>query len=119
MYAHVLGIRSFFFCLSWLCLISGCTGRFSSENREFICTPGQERIADDGRERCVCEKTSKELAVVDKKYFRPSDVTYLRGDYSKIKNDFGWEPTTSFEEMTEKMIKSDIDLLKSGNTHIF
>ena len=70
-------------------------------------------------ERCVCEKTSKELAVVDKKYFRPSDVTYLRGDYSKIKNDFGWEPTTSFEEMTEKMIKSDIDLLKSGNTHIF
>ena len=70
-------------------------------------------------ERCVCEKTSKELAVVDKKYFRPSDVTYLRGDYSKIKNDFGWEPTTSFEEMTGKMIKSDIDLLKSGNTHIF
>jgi GDPmannose 4,6-dehydratase len=70
-------------------------------------------------ERCICEKSSKVLCEVDKKYFRPSDVNYLRGDYSKIERELGWSPTTSLEEMTEKMVVSDIELARSGHPPSF
>lgn len=70
-------------------------------------------------ERCICEKSSKVLCEVDKKFFRPSDVNYLRGDYSKIQRELGWSPSTSLEVMTEKMVVSDIELVKSGNLHSF
>ena len=30
--------------------------------------------------------------VTSKKYFRPNEVNYLLGDYSKAKNTLGWEP---------------------------
>ncbi len=65
-------------------------------------------------ERCICKKSSKVLCEVDEKYFRPSDVNYLRGDYSKIERELGWSPTVSLEEMTEKMMASDIDWVKKG-----
>jgi GDPmannose 4,6-dehydratase len=64
-------------------------------------------------ERCICQKTNKVLCKVDKKYFRPSDVNYLRGDYSKIERELGWRPTTSLEAMTEKMMASDVELARS------
>lgn len=65
-------------------------------------------------ERCICKKSSKVLCEVDEKYFRPSDVNYLRGDYSKIERELGWSPTVSLEEMTKKMMASDIDWVKKG-----
>lgn len=65
-------------------------------------------------ERCICEKSSKVLCEVDQKYFRPSDVNYLRGDYSKIERELGWSPTTSLQAMTEKMVVSDIEWAKTG-----
>ena len=44
----------------------------------------------------------------DKKYMRPADVFYLRGDPSKAKEKFNWKPKTSFEEMIHKMVQNDI-----------
>lgn len=64
-------------------------------------------------ERCVCEKSSKVLCVVDKSHHRPLDINYSRGDYSKISKELGWHPTTSFEEMAVKMVTSDLALIKS------
>jgi GDPmannose 4,6-dehydratase len=48
----------------------------------------------------------------DPRYFRPAEVDVLRGDYSKAKKDFGWEPKTSFKELIEIMLKNDIKILK-------
>ncbi|MBC8411020.1 MAG: GDP-mannose 4,6-dehydratase [Rhodobacteraceae bacterium] len=42
------------------------------------------------------------------KFFRPAEVDYLIGDYSRAKNVLGWQPETSFEVMIDKMIKNDI-----------
>jgi len=70
-------------------------------------------------EKCICKKTSKVLCEVDKKFFRPSDVTYLRGDYSKINQELGWKPETAFETMAERMVLTDIQLVESGNTYSF
>jgi GDPmannose 4,6-dehydratase len=39
----------------------------------------------------------------DKKYERPEELHYLRGDASKATEEMGWEPTILFEEMMEEM----------------
>jgi GDPmannose 4,6-dehydratase len=43
------------------------------------------------------------------KYLRPAEVDYLIGDYSKAKKQLGWAPKTSFQELVEMMVKSDIE----------
>ena len=47
----------------------------------------------------------------DPRYFRPAEVDVLRGDYSKAKKDFGWEPKTSFKELVKIMLEKDIKRL--------
>jgi GDPmannose 4,6-dehydratase len=42
------------------------------------------------------------------KHMRPAEVDYLIGDYSKAKQDLGWEPKTSFPELVKMMVESDI-----------
>jgi len=49
--------------------------------------------------------------IIDPKFFRPAEVDVLRGDSTKAKNQLGWEPKTSFNDMVEKMIANDIKLL--------
>jgi GDPmannose 4,6-dehydratase len=44
----------------------------------------------------------------DPKFFRPAEVDYLRGDYTKAQEILGWVPKTSFEEWVSRMVKNDI-----------
>ena len=46
------------------------------------------------------------------KYFRPNEVDYLLGDYSKAKKILNWEPKTTFEELVKMMFESDLELAK-------
>lgn len=46
-------------------------------------------------------------------HLRPAEVDYLIGDYSKAKNELGWEPKTSFKELVNMMVKSDIEREKN------
>ena len=48
------------------------------------------------------------LVKVDPKYFRPTDINELRGDYSKARRELGWKPKTSFDEMVRIMVESDL-----------
>ena len=45
---------------------------------------------------------------IDKRYMRPAEVEYLRGDSSKAREVLGWKPKTSLEEMISKMVDNDI-----------
>jgi GDPmannose 4,6-dehydratase len=63
----------------------------------------------DINEKCVDKNTGKILCEVNKEFFRPSDVVYLRGDYTKINTKLGWKPKTSFSNLVEAMTKHDID----------
>ncbi|MFX1299159.1 MAG: GDP-mannose 4,6-dehydratase [Promethearchaeota archaeon] len=51
----------------------------------------------------------KKYVKIDKRYFRPLDVNFLQGDYSKAKNNLGWDPKIKFKELIKIMIKEDID----------
>jgi len=33
----------------------------------------------------------------------------LQGDYSKAEQELGWKPRTSFKELVELMVESDLD----------
>ena len=46
---------------------------------------------------------------MDKKYFRPTEVDILHGDYSKAKKNLGWEPKISFPMLVKEMIKSELE----------
>ena len=50
----------------------------------------------------------KILVKIDKKYFRPSEVESLIGDYSKAKEELGWFPKTSFKELVKIMVDADL-----------
>jgi len=54
----------------------------------------------------------KKYVKIDPKFYRPAEVDVLRGDYTKAKEELGWEPKTSLEQMVIKMVKSDIEKLK-------
>ena len=44
---------------------------------------------------------------VDPRYFRPTEVDFLLGDSKKAKNNLGWLPKTSLEELIKEMIEND------------
>jgi len=45
---------------------------------------------------------------VDPEFVRPADPVPLVGDPSKARSQLGWEPRTSFEEMIEMMVETDL-----------
>jgi GDPmannose 4,6-dehydratase len=50
----------------------------------------------------------EEHVEIDPKYFRPSEVDVLLGDYSKAKEKLGWEPTITFEGLVQMMVDADV-----------
>jgi GDPmannose 4,6-dehydratase len=49
---------------------------------------------------------------VDSAYFRPAEVSDLRGDAAKAKAVLGWEPRTTFDELVDLMVDADMQLLE-------
>jgi GDPmannose 4,6-dehydratase len=50
--------------------------------------------------------------IVDKKFFRPSEVSPFKGDALKAKTQLNWQPSITFSQMIKKMVEHDINLLK-------
>ena len=46
----------------------------------------------------------KDYVVQNPKYIRPEELKYLRGDCSKLKSTFNWEPEYNFEALMDEMI---------------
>jgi GDPmannose 4,6-dehydratase len=46
---------------------------------------------------------------VDPKFLRPAEVDQLIGDPTKAKEQLGWEPRTSFRELVEMMVDTDLE----------
>jgi len=46
---------------------------------------------------------------IDKRYFRPTEVDVLLGDSSKAQKALGWKPETTFDQLIDMMIKTDLE----------
>ncbi len=62
-------------------------------------------------------KTNKAILKINPKFYRPAEVDLLIGDPSKAKQNLGWQPKTSLEELANLMVDADIKRNKTG--HIF
>ncbi len=51
--------------------------------------------------------TGRELIFVSEKYFRPAEVEELLGDSSKARNELGWIPKYSFDDLVKEMVEFD------------
>lgn len=49
---------------------------------------------------------------IDPNFYRPREVDALCGDWSKAKRELGWEPSVSFEQLVDMMVRSDLQALK-------
>jgi GDPmannose 4,6-dehydratase len=55
----------------------------------------------------------KEFVKSDKKYLRPEELNYLKGDSTKAKTILGWKPRYSFYEMMDEMIEYWLNFYKN------
>ena len=73
---------------------------------DFVCAMGESHSV-----RNLCEQVFASLdmdyrdyVTIDPKYYRPTELTDLKGDCSKLKDTLGWEPEYTFEQMIEEMV---------------
>lgn len=57
------------------------------------------------------EITGRELIFVSEKYFRPAEVDELLGDSTLARNELGWNPEITFDELVSDMVESDTTVL--------
>jgi len=61
--------------------------------------------------KCIGVSNWSKYVKQDPRFVRPAEVDVLRGDSSKAREQLGWQPKTSFEDMINIMVKNDIYLL--------
>lgn len=66
------------------------------------------------KESAADAKTGRVLVRVDPRYFRPTEVDFLQGDAAKARQELGWKPEISFEELIRDMMEGDLTVMKTG-----
>lgn len=54
----------------------------------------------------------KEVVAVDPRYYRPTEVDLLIGDATKARQQLGWAPRYTLNELVQEMIAADINIFK-------
>jgi GDPmannose 4,6-dehydratase len=54
----------------------------------------------------------KKYVVIDKRYFRPTEVDLLLGDSSKARRVLKWKPKVNFKQLVRMMVDSDLQLAR-------
>jgi len=58
----------------------------------------------------------KDFVEIDPRYFRPAEVDQLLGDPSKAREQLGWEPKTTVEELARMMVEADMEEARREKT---
>lgn len=58
------------------------------------------------------KETGKVIVKVNKEFFRPAEVDILLGNPEKAEKALGWKRDISFDELVERMVKNDMELVK-------
>ena len=60
------------------------------------------------KEKAIDKETGKVIIDIKSKHFRPSEVDFLKGDFSKAKKLLKWTPAISTEELVDDMIDFEL-----------
>lgn len=61
--------------------------------------------------------TAREHITVSEDLLRPAEVHRLIGDPSAIRNDLGWQPSVTFEELVRIMVDADVEIVADEIAH--
>jgi GDPmannose 4,6-dehydratase len=53
--------------------------------------------------------TGEKRVVVNPRYFRPAEVDQLLADPTRVKQELGWQPKISFQELVSMMVRHDVE----------
>jgi GDPmannose 4,6-dehydratase len=62
----------------------------------------------------IDRKSAKTLVKVNPKFYRPAEVELLIGNPEKAKNELGWQPETTLEQLCQMMVEADIRRNQTG-----
>ena len=77
---------------------------------DFVISTGETHSVEDFT-RLAFELVGlnwKKFVRIDKKFFRPTEVSYLRGDYKKASKKLHWKPKIKFEKLVKLMLDEDV-----------
>ena len=57
------------------------------------------------KEKCYWKNNS--IIEIDKRYFRPTEVNSLKGNFSLAKKELGWKPKININDLVDEMIKEE------------
>ena len=88
------------------------------EAEDFVLATGQEKTIREFLEFSFgyLDLNWSDHVEADPRYFRPAEVSLLRGDASKAKQKLGWEAITTCRQLAELMIDRDLELAKREAT---
>jgi GDPmannose 4,6-dehydratase len=66
-------------------------------------------------EQGFLKSSGKAVVGINPRYYRPTEVELLLGDYSKAKEKLGWKPKVTFKELVKIMVEADYKKRKNGN----
>ena len=58
----------------------------------------------------------EEYIAIDQRYFRPTEVDVLLGDSTKARQQLGWKPKVTFDQLINMMVDADLELAKRERT---
>jgi len=56
----------------------------------------------------IDRRTGHKVVSINSAFYRPAEVDLLRADSSKAKNELGWQPEISFEDLVSEMVEADM-----------
>ncbi len=62
------------------------------------------------QEKGIDKETGRVIVDIDRKHFRPTEVDFLRGDFSKARKSLKWKPAISTNELIDDMIEKELSV---------
>lgn len=83
---------------------------------DFVIATGESHSVREFVELAFsCVKLDYEdYVIVDPRFFRPAEVSFLMGNPSKARDKLGWTPSVSFRELVAMMVTEDLKRYKSS-----
>lgn len=84
----------------------------NNEADDYVVATGETRTVREFLTKVLLKigiplKIHQNFYVIDKEFYRPLEVDYLRGDSSKIRRKLRWKPEISFDELVDRMVLAD------------
>lgn len=88
------------------------------EPGDYVVATGESHSVREFLEEAAgcCGLDWKKFVETDSRYLRPTEVDYLRGDASKIRQQLGWKPAVSFQQLVRMMVDHDLELARQEQT---